>query len=266
VRVDLGFLLNARQALLPLPLVDRAPAPPGDVLPPFAARRDPSLARRRLVAADGSARSVGLIGVARVFEEAGVRPAGITACSASAWWGAMWAAGCSAEEMTESVLSWRPEAHLGVQWTGLPRLTVSALRGFSGLEKADALEALFDRRTWRMSSGSTEFPFHVLAHDLDRGGYEVLGSETTPELTLGELVRVAAALPRKSEAVRIEGRFYVDAASAPGFAPGRLGDGELVGRAPWDFYGLFLDRRRWPELIRAGYDEARRTRRSDRPA
>lgn len=252
MRVDLGFLLNARQALLPLPLVDRVPAPPADVLPPFRPRAEQP--RRQVVAADGSAASVGMIGAARVFEEADARPAGITACAASAWWGAMWAAGVSADEMVASALGWRPEPHLGVQWTGLPRFTASALRGFGGLSKDAALEALFDRRTWRMSAGSTEIPFRTLAYDMDRRSFEVLGSETTPEVTLGELARVAAALPSKSQAVRIEGRFYVDAMAAPGFAEDRLGEGELLASGDWDFYGLFLDRRRWPELIRAGYD------------
>jgi hypothetical protein len=165
----------------------------------------------------------------------------------------MWAAGRSAEDMVASALAWRPESHLGVQWVGLPRLTLSAVRGFTGLAKTQALEALFDRRTWRMSAGSTEIPFRVLAYDLEARSFEFLGTETTPELTLGELVRVATALPRESDAVRIEGRFYGDAAAAPGFTEDHLGEGRRVGFAPWDFYGLFLDRRAWPELIRRGY-------------
>jgi predicted acylesterase/phospholipase RssA len=259
VRVDLGFFLNARQALLPLPLVDRAPAPPPDVLPPLRRSPAPELAGREVVAADGTAASVGLIGLARAFEEAGERPEAISACSASVLWGAMWAAGRSAEEMAAHALAWRPEPHLGVQWTGVPRFAVSALRGFSGLARYDALEALFDRRTWRMSVGSTEIPFRTLAYDLDARAFEWLGTEATPELTLGELARVAVALPRKSDAVRIEGRFYVDARAVEGFRIDLLHDGDAVvgGDGTWDLYDLFLDRRRWPEAIRAGYDRAR---------
>lgn len=258
MRVDLGFLLNARQALLPLPVVDRVGAPPRDVLPPLRPAPAPDLAGREVVAADGSAASVGLVGLARAFEEAGERPERISACAASALWSAMWAAGRSAEEMADAALSWRPEPHLGVQWAGVPRLAVSALRGFSGLAKSEALEALFDRRTWRMAAGSTEIPIRTLAYDLGSRRFELLGSEATPEVTLGELARVAVALPRRSEAVRIEGRFYVDARAARGFTADRLRDGDAIdaGDAPWDFYGVFLDRRRWPELIRAGYDDA----------
>ncbi|HEX8744649.1 MAG TPA: hypothetical protein VF712_16110 [Thermoleophilaceae bacterium] len=266
--VDLGFLLNARQALLPLPLVDRMPAPPADVLPPFAERPAPELAGREVAGSDGSAASVGLIGLARAFEEAGERPAAIAACSASALWGLMWAAGLSAGEMVRHALSWRPEPHLRVQWAGVPRLALSALRGFSGLEKHDAVEALFDRRSWHMSAGSTAIPVRTLAYDLDARAFEWLGSEATPELTVGELARVAVALPRKQDAVRIEGRFYVDARAARGFGTDLLHDGSALqaGDAPWDFVGLFLDRRRWPQLIRAGYDDATRTRRPASPS
>ena len=256
MRVDLGFLLNARQALLPLPLVDRAPAPPADVLPPFRRRPAPELAGREVMAADGSGASVGLIGIARRFEEAGERPEALSACSASVLWAAMWAAGLSAEDMADNALSWRPEPHLGVQWIGVPRLAFSAARGFTGLAKGAAVEALFDRRTWHRSAGSTEIPLRTLAYDIDSKAFEWLGTEATPELTLGELARVAIALPRKSEAVRIEGRYYVDARAAEGFTTGLLREDERAleaGSAGWDSYGLFLDRRRWPALIRGGY-------------
>jgi hypothetical protein len=260
--------MNARQALLPLPLVDRATASASAALPPFEARPDPELTGRHVVGADGSGASVAMIGAARAFEEAGTAPERISACSASALWGAMWAAGATADEMAAHALAWRPEASLGVQWTGLPRFALSALRGFTGLDRRDALEQLFDRRTWRMSAGRTEIPFRVLAYELERRRFEFLGTDATPELTLGELARVAVAPPRKSEAVRIEGGFYVDARGAHGFDPARLREGDALdcGDAAPDFYSVFLDRRRWPEQIRAGYDNARRRRRSASPS
>lgn len=255
--LDIGSLLNARQALLPLPFVDGRPqSAPGDVLPPFAPRERPELAGTRVVASDGSGASVAMIGLARAYEEAAERPASISACSASVLWGAMWAAGMSAEQMAEHALLWRPQDHLGVQWTGLPRLALASARGFSGLAKGEAVEHLFDRRVWRMSAGATEIPLRTLAYDLDRRRFEALGSETHPELTLGELARVAVALPRRAEAVRLEGRFYVDARSAPGFSRELLepgGDVVRAGDAPPSFYSLFIDRRGWSEHIRAGY-------------
>jgi NTE family protein len=320
---DIGFLMNARRALLPLPLVDRPEPVPVDVLPPFARRPAPGLKGKRVavVGSGGSGACVTLVGLARAFEEANVRPAAISACSGSAVWGAMWAAGMTADEMADFSLAWRPQDYLDIQWTRIPRFALSATRGFTGLAKGEALERLFDRRLWHMSAGETDIPIHTTVYNLDRGRLEQFGSETTPDLTLGELVRIAVALPVAVEAVRVEGDLYVDGGVIDAFPtepvvedggfdhvfglnvllpPGlqgdavdggdagrlsllglsrriaagghlelarrnlrRLGDsvtliepigpGEARGAA---FYDLFLDRRRWPELMRRGHDAA----------
>ena len=238
VRQGIGVINNARRALLPLPLVDRGRPVPDDVLPPFRERPSPARPVSVASAATGGS-AVALAGVARAFEEAGLRPEAISVSSASVLWGAMWAAGLTAEEMAAYSLDWRPEAALGVQWVGLPRLGIAAVRGFAGLARDSAVEPLFPRHVWRMSAGETDIPLRTVAYDLDRRRLEELGSATSPDLTLGELVRVAVAPRRRGEAVRIEGRFYASA------------------REP-AFYDLFLDRRRWPELIRDGYDVTRR--------
>src|ERR687885_1191734 len=318
---DLGFLMNARRALLPLPLVDRPEPVPADVLPPFTRRPAPGLRGKRVavVGSGGSGACVTLVGVARAFEESGIRPAAISACSGSAVWGAMWAAGLTADEMADFSLAWRPQDYLDIQWTRIPRFALSATRGFTGLAKGEALERLFDRRLWHMSAGETDIPIHTTVYNLDRGRLEQFGSETTPDLTLGELVRIAVALPVVVEAVRVEGDLYVDGGVIDAFptepfvedggfdrvfglnvllpsgltsdelggsdarrlsllglsrriAAGghlelarrnlrRLGDavtliepldpGESRGAA---FFDLFLDRRRWPELMRRGYE------------
>src|SRR6266480_3783751 len=193
---DVSFLLHAREALLPLPLVDRrTPPPAADVFPPLDPRPVPALEGKRIgvVGSGGSGACVALVGVARAFEEAGIKPAAISACSGSALWGAMWAAGLSAQEMAEFSLSWRPQDYLDIQWGRLPRFALSAMRGFTGLAKGEALERLFDRRLWHMSAGETDIPFHTTVYNLNRGRLEQFGSETTPDLTLGELVRIAVA-------------------------------------------------------------------------
>jgi NTE family protein len=321
VGADLDFLRNARRALLPLPLVDRPDPLPADALPPFTARPAPGLSGKRVgvVGSGGSGACVTLVGVARAFEEAGLRPATISACSGSVVWGAMWAAGMTADEMAEFSLSWRPQDYLDIQWANVPRFALSAMRGFTGLAKGEALERLFDRRLWHMSAGETDIPIHTTVYNVDRGRLEQFGSETTPELTLGELVRIAVALPVVVEAVRVEGDLYVDGGVIDAFPteplvedggfdhvfglnvllpPGLEGDDvdgsdarrlslldlsrriaagghlELARRnlrrlgdrvtlieplAPAQsrgiaFYDLFLDRRRWPELMRRGYD------------
>ncbi len=342
---DVAFLANARQALLPLPVIDRPKPINPHVFPPLEHRPAHKLRGKKIgvVGSGGSGASVALVGVARAFEEAGIRPAAISACSGSAVWGAMWAAGMTADEMAEFSLAWRPQDYLDVQWARLPRFALSALRGFTGLAKGEALEQLFDRRLWRMHAGETDVAFHTAVYNMDRGRLEQFGSETTPDLTLGELARIAVALPLMVEAVRIEGDFYVDGGVIdvfpaepliedggfdrvfglnvilpPGLEAGddisgwerrtgglldasrqmsmgghlelarrskrRLGE-KLTLIEPardddargWAFYDVFLDRRRWPDLIRRGYEAtveafepfrraATRTRRSASPS
>ena len=238
VRHGVGLVTHARRALLPLPLVDRAGPHDGDVLP--APRdRPPAGVSASVVSVAAGGGAVALAGAAHAFEEAGVTPEAISVGSAAVLWGAMWAAGMTAREMADYSLAWRPEPALGVQWAGLPRLGIAAVRGFGGLARGEAVESLFPRHVWRMSAGETDIPLRTLAWDLDRGRVEELGSETTPDLELGELVRVAVALRRRGEAVRIEGGFYASAVEPA-------------------FYDLFIDRRRWPELIRRGYEVTRR--------
>jgi predicted acylesterase/phospholipase RssA len=291
-----------RRQLLPLPLVDRPKHVDTSVFEPFSRRPAAALRGRRvgLVASGGSGAAVALVGVKRAFEEADVQVEAISACSASVLWSAMWAAGLSAQEMADFSLSWQPEDYLDIQWTGLPRFALSALRGFAGLPTGEALEHLFDRRLWHMAAGETDVALSTVVYEIERGRVRRFGSEETPDLTLGELVRIAAARPRLAEAVRVEGELYVDGAvvdafpveSVAGFervfamdvtppaepAPTlesagraelarrsrtRLGESltliepippeELHGSS---FYDLFLDRRRWPDLMRRGYSAA----------
>src|SRR2546423_9634132 len=218
-RLDLSALLTTREALLPLPIVDRPTRTRGvEVFPPLASRPVEALEGKR-IGVIAPAGGVALVGVARGFEEAGIRPAAITACSATVLWASMWAGGLTAEQMAELALDWRPERHLGIQWTGVPRFAVSALRGFGGLRKAEALEQLFDRRLWHMSVGSTDFPLRTVAYNVRTRDLRYFGTRATPELTIAEIARVAAAGPAKADAVRIDGQLYVDGS----FAGGSLG-------------------------------------------
>ncbi|MFN8161543.1 MAG: patatin-like phospholipase family protein [Solirubrobacterales bacterium] len=210
---DLGFLRRARRTLLPLPLVDRPEEiDAAEVFPPFVPRPAEALAGKRLavVASGGGGAAVALIGVARAFEEAGLEPAEIVGCSGGAIWGSMWAAGMSAEEMAEFSLSWRPEEYLDVQWLGLPRFALSALRGFTGIAKGEAIEQLFDSRLREMPCGETPIPIRTIVYNMDLGTVEYFGSRDTPKLSVGHLVRVAIALPLFIESVEVGGHLYVD--------------------------------------------------------
>jgi NTE family protein len=282
---DPGFIVNARRTLLPLPVIDRAVRPPRTVFPSTRARPALALEGKRVAVAGGAGggRTVALIGVARAFEEARVEPALVSACSGSVLWASMWAAGLSAREMADFSLSWRPQDYLGIQWARAPRAAIAAARGFSGLAKGRALESLFDRRLWHMTAGETEFPLRTLVYNLSRSRLETFGSEQTPDLRLGELARIAMARP--NEAVRVEGNLYIDAGSIEPQPATRLmidrldhvfaldvsgrgdvrGDDRLTPIEPFDdlmssgmdLYDLFIDRRRWPDCMLAGYRAGR---------
>ena len=208
----LSFLHHARRVLMPLPVIDRRQPVPSDVLPPLRERPIGALVGKRvgIIASGGGGGCVAMVGVARAFEEAGIRPALYSSCSGSTIWGAMWAAGMSAQEMADFSLSWRAQDYLDIQWRRIPRYALSAMKGFTGLMKGQALEHLFNERLWSMHVGDTGFPITSNAYNMDLGRVEYFGSEHTPELTIGELVRIAVALPMFIESVSVGGHLYVD--------------------------------------------------------
>jgi len=122
----------------------------------------------------------------------------------------MWAAGLSAQEMADFTLSWRPEDYLDVQWARLPRLVLSALRGFTGLGAGEAIERTFAERFGTLSAGELPIPFTSIVYDMDRGTVEYFGTRSKPELPIGRLVHTAMALPGFVESVEVDGHLYVD--------------------------------------------------------
>src|SRR3954468_24692541 len=116
----------------------------------------------------------------------------------------------SSHEMAEFSLRWRPEDYLDIQWLRLPRFALSALRGFTGLAKGEAIERLLDDRLTGMTAAETPIPFTSIVWNMDLGRIEYFGSEQTPEVTVGELVRIAIALPLFVEAVPVRDHLYVD--------------------------------------------------------
>ena len=322
---DLDFLRHARRATLPLPWIDRRVPAEHDVLPPLRPRPIEALEGKRIavITSGGSGGCIALVGAARAFEEAGIRPVRISCCSGSVIWGAMWAAGLSAQAMADFSLSWQPEDYLDIQWTRFPHFLLSALRDFTGLAKGEAIERLFDNQTWARPAGELEIPLSTIVYNMDLGEVEYFGSTSTPEVTVGQLVRIGIALPLFIESVKVRGHLYVDggiidlfpaepviadpaidhafgvnvmlpkrfqAQDVTGWQTHRMGvlqasrqlqQGyhlELARRSqrelgerltlidPIDykllrgisFYDLFIDRRRWPELIKQGYRATRR--------
>lgn len=331
--LDPGFLLRARRALFPLPVVDRPKPPAKDVLPPFRSRPVRGFEDQRVavIAGGGAGACVSLIGARRAFEEAGIEPALITACSGGTIWGSMWAAGLTADEMAEFSLSWHLEDYLDVQWAKVPRYALTALKGFTGLAKGEAIQRTFDERFGGLTAGELRIPITSIVYDMDRGGVDYFGSASKPDLPIGRLVRIAIALPVFIEAVDVDGHLYVDGGiidllpAEPilhdgGFdhvfalnfmLPPQLEPDDITGwkdepmgvlrasrqaeqgfqlefahrsrRALGDrltvidaadhrllrgpaFYDIFIDRSRWPELIREGYARTTRALDAFRPA
>jgi NTE family protein len=227
--------------------------------------------------------------------------------------------GLDAQAMADFSLRWKLEDYLDIQWAKLPRFALGALRGFTGMAKGEAIERTFDEHFGQMPVSEFRIPLNPIVYDLDRRRVEYFGTGSTPELTIGRLVRIAIALPVFIESVPVNGHLYVDGGiidllpaepvlsdggfdhvfmvnfmlppqlEAPditgwqhhrmgvlrasrqaeqGFQPelarrsrAALGDSVTVVdaadyellRGP-DFYNLFIDRSRWPELIRAGHE------------
>lgn len=319
--VDLDLLRHARRALLPLPLIDRPQEISSDVFPPFRRRPAHALAGKRIavVASGGAGAAVAVIGAARAFEEAGLEPELISGCSGGGMFGSLWAAGLSAQEMADFVLSWQPERYLDPQWLRLPRFALAALRGFTGAMKGEAVERLFGERFPGLTAGELPIPLSTIVYNTDLGLVEYFGTHTTPEVSIGRLVRITIALPVFIESVEVRGHLYVDGGliellpTQPtidhgpfdhvfginfmlpeGLEPDditgwhnkplgivlasrelqqayhvefarrarrELGDALTIVdaadpslcRGAW-LYDLFLDRSRWPELIRGGYE------------
>ncbi len=319
--VDLELLRHARRALLPLPLIDRSQRVSSDVFPPFRHRPLGAVADGRVavVVSGGAGAAVALIGAARAFEEAGLEPELISGCSGGGMFGSLWAAGLSAQEMADFVLSWKPERYLDPHWLRLPRFALEMLRGFSGAMKGEAVERLFNERFDGLIAGQLPIPLATIVYNTDLGLVEYFGTHTTPEVPIGRLVRITIALPVFIESVEVRGHLYVDGGliellptqpviehgpfdhvfGINFMLPEGLQPDDITGwqkkpmgivrasrelqqayhvefarrarrelgdtltiidaadprlcRGAW-LYDLFIDRSRWPELIRTGYE------------
>ena len=78
------------------------------------------------------------------------------------------------------------------------------------MAKGAAIERTFDRHFGPLTAGELSIPLAPIVYDMDRGAVDYFGSEATPELTIGRLVRIAIALPVFIESVEVGGHLYVD--------------------------------------------------------
>ncbi|HNS03577.1 MAG TPA: patatin-like phospholipase family protein [Anaerolineae bacterium] len=209
---DLSFVHALRQALLPIPYLDRDPVYDTDLFPPFRPFVVEALAGKKigLVASGGSGVLIATLGVMRVLEEAGLEVAAISACSGSALFLAPIAAGLSAQQAMEFALSWRTEQYIDPDWRGLLKASISLGRGFTGVIKAEALERLYHQRLGGVMVGDLPIPFYANIWEIDHNRLLYLGSETTPAMRLARLVRASVALPVFMQPVEIDGALCGD--------------------------------------------------------
>ena len=156
VRQDLRFLRALRRALVRLPLVDRDPPLDTAIFPPLKVKPHPLLAGKRvgIVASGGSGATVALCGIKRALEEADVDVAAISLCSGSAIWGALLAAGLSAQEMVDCSMRWNPAKLIEFDFKGLARIPFTAGIGFKGIARADGLERTLPWFREQLEAGS----------------------------------------------------------------------------------------------------------------
>ena len=211
VREDAGFVDLVRRAVVPLPFdrprpVDRHP---------FAGCHGPArpeLAGLRIgiVATGGSGALASVVGVARALEEAGLRPAVISACSGSALFALPLAAGIPAAEVADFVLGITPADYVDVDWGRLARLVPTAARGFAGIVRGERLERSYRRLLGDMTLGELPIPAYAPVWNVEHNRTEYLGPRTHPELRVARAVRMAVSLPLFFDPVALDGGSWCD--------------------------------------------------------
>lgn len=211
VRADARFVDLVRRGMLPLPF-DRWPKPERH---PFGPRRRRPLAelqgtRVALAATGGSGALASVVGVARAFEEAGIRPAAISLCSGSALFGFPLAAGIPADEVATFVLALRPADYVDVDWRTVAGVVPRLGRGFAGLVRGERLERTYERLLGDMTLGQLPVPAYAPVWNVEHNHLEYLGPRTQPDLPVARAVHMAVALPLFFDPVALDGDAWCD--------------------------------------------------------
>ena len=210
---DAGFLFDARRALLPLPLEDRGPRPVAESpFPVMPVRALPGLDESRIAVActGGSGALASVVGVARAFEERGLSPAAYSLCSGSALFGFPLAAGMPPDAVATFLLGLRPRDYVDLDLPGLLALPLRAARGFSGLLRGEAVEAVFRDLLGDLPLGELPTPAFAPVWDIEHNRLTYLGPDTHPDLPVARAIRMAVALPLFVQAVPLDGDWWCD--------------------------------------------------------
>ena len=209
-REDLHFLGQLRRAALPLPMDRQAPV--SDPFPGFRKRDLPALRDRRIaiIASGGSGVLGSVVGVARVLEEAGVKPVAYGLCSASAVFGIPLAAGLSAQEVATATLALRPAQYIDVDYRALATLPVRLRRGWMGLVRGDRIEQVYRRLLGEITLGELPTPIWFPLWNIEENRLAYVGSATHPDLMAARAARMAIALPTAVQPAQLDGGWWLD--------------------------------------------------------
>lgn len=212
VRDDGSLVVAAARALARQSLEPGRSRPGVDPFPRLASRAYRGLQDRRIgvVATGGSGALASVVGVARAFEEAGIRPAVISLCSGSALFGFPIAAGLSAAEVAAFSLALRPEDYVDVAWTRLGGLLPRAGRGFGGVVEGDRIEATYRRLLGDRRLGDLKIPAYAPIWSVEHNRVDYLGPATHPDVPVARAVHMAIALPLFLQPVPFDGEHWCD--------------------------------------------------------
>jgi NTE family protein len=211
LREDGAFVWRIRRALLRLPF-ERETTLPAEVFPALEPFHVPSLQGKKIaiVASGGSGATASLIGVQRAFEEAGVAPAAISACSGAVLFASLWACGLDAAAVGRFWLTLPQNGYVDPDWRNLLHAGAAAFRGWGGLLSGDALEQSFRALLGDRRLGETRIPFSAVVWNIDLNRVEYIGTRFTPELPVAVAARVAISIPVFVEPVQIGSHLYGD--------------------------------------------------------
>jgi NTE family protein len=215
LRADLSFARTLARTVAQTAGPGRRDGRPRVAEPVFAPRRPlapGALAGTRIavVASGGSGATSALCGVRRAFEEAGVEPVVISACSGAVLFASLWASGLSSDEMASFWLGLRTADYVDPDWRALALAPPRRFRGFGGLLRGDAIERTYRARFGDARLGDTRIPLAAVVWNIDRNRTEFLSTRRTPELELARAVRVAVSIPIMVNPVRFGEDWYGD--------------------------------------------------------
>jgi NTE family protein len=194
------------------PARHRTPPPPAAVFGPPQSFAVPELAGSRIgiVSSGGSGATASLVGVQRAFEEAGLKPAVISACSGSVLFASLWACGLSSDEIARFWLSLPTSDYVDPSWRRLARGALHRFRSTTGILRGEAIEHAFRRVIGDRTLGETAIPFAAVVWNIDANRVEFLSTRRTPELPLARVARIAISIPIMVEPVQIGNAWYGD--------------------------------------------------------